>query len=858
MPENEAQSSASATDERLNQSSAPDSGNNGEKKRPHIPVQANIRTDKTGDTIAGLVQDNRRNGAARTEGGTEFAQIPVEHVVDALASESISDGSIAADGSLTDKEAADLVDALGALQDNDGEPDSVAKFEDIAPSAQLEGAETVGMLGSGAFGTVVAMRLDADGGVKRLQDAVPAMRMAVAPKADVKEADAEAAEEFISQAIVDIIQDTRLVAVKTIDKEGLANADAEARVSDAEARQQFLHSIDLPSMPKLFGYAESRQAFELIMQFIPGRTIGELINSESTHNKMRLPARTGLSLAAQATRSMYFAHKNAEVILRDVKPDNLRVGDDGNVYLLDLGTVRRDAADATARTKDGAFLGSPDYMAPEQAAGANLSKISSSADVFAMGVTITQMLTGKLPYPSRATVAAAVMKRAMLDSEKTPPSIHIPRPPGDPRMTTLLSEVEEFLKNMVHSDQAKRPTSREVAEFFMEHSEFFDCVADDFLDAEKFGDPEFATLMKSDVQEVDYSTNFQESRFETLQAMIDAIEAGAGEVDAANGGVLSGYAAPEIAADDESSDAFTSLTRKQASAQTVIENDFDDTSATVDFEADDSSSSDSEESAPIPPSIPPSGNGKLASLAEVQTLPQVTQPEVEAIERRTRLKARPILVTATVVVLAIGAAVYALTNRDASQTEDPDNKAKETAPEIPPKEGDGNDTTNSSDGDDNRDPKEPDNGQETTGGTDSDTTGNNSEAPAIDPADMYRLEHKSGKLFATVFDVDGDNGRSNGLTTNFIGSEGYVCIVQPNGSIFIQDGEGNDVWKLGDDIKEGETLVRKHFQFVSLNQIKNNAVPDALNEHFTPGGIGPGQYLESQWNRLLMLTGIKK
>jgi serine/threonine protein kinase len=115
-----------------------------------------------------------------------------------------------------------------------------------------------------------------------------------------------------------------------------------------------------------------------------------------------LPVALACSYARQAALGLQHAHENG-LVHRDVKPDNLMVTTGDVVKLLDLGLVRvfqppgpNGSAAASSVTVDGAPLGTPDYMAPEQAR--NPRGVDVRADVYSLGCTLYEMLAGRPPF----------------------------------------------------------------------------------------------------------------------------------------------------------------------------------------------------------------------------------------------------------------------------------------------------------------------------------------------------------------------------------------------------------------------------------------------------------------------------
>ena len=128
-------------------------------------------------------------------------------------------------------------------------------------------------------------------------------------------------------------------------------------------------------------------------------------------------------------RTMHWAHQRG-IIHRDLKPGNVLVTADGTLKISDFGLAKRLTADATL-THTGHVMGTPAYMAPEQAAGKN-KQVGAAADVYALGAILYEMLTGRPPFEGES--AWHILSK-VLDSE--PPT---PRRFGTARETLSLRE----------------------------------------------------------------------------------------------------------------------------------------------------------------------------------------------------------------------------------------------------------------------------------------------------------------------------------------------------------------------------------------------------------------------------------
>ena len=108
-----------------------------------------------------------------------------------------------------------------------------------------------------------------------------------------------------------------------------------------------------------------------------------------------MPHRRAAEIVVQVAEALAYAHREG-VVHRDVKPSNILFDDEGRPYLSDFGLAKSDAVEATL-TADGALLGTPAYMSPEQLAGEN-GRVDARSDIYSLGVVLYELLTGELPY----------------------------------------------------------------------------------------------------------------------------------------------------------------------------------------------------------------------------------------------------------------------------------------------------------------------------------------------------------------------------------------------------------------------------------------------------------------------------
>jgi serine/threonine-protein kinase len=184
-------------------------------------------------------------------------------------------------------------------------------------------------------------------------------------------------------AVVYLAHDKELrrpVAVKVL---------AEHLAGDESLRERFLQEARLagrlshPNVVQVYDAGETDGQPFIVMEFVPGRTLSDA---------GKLPPEEAVQLVLQACAGLQHAHE-AGLVHRDVKPGNLIVREDGVLKIADFGIAR--AADSTRLTQLGTILGTAAYLAPEQAAGED---VTAAADIYSLGAVFYELLTGRPPH----------------------------------------------------------------------------------------------------------------------------------------------------------------------------------------------------------------------------------------------------------------------------------------------------------------------------------------------------------------------------------------------------------------------------------------------------------------------------
>ncbi len=178
----------------------------------------------------------------------------------------------------------------------------------------------------------------------------------------------------------------RIVAIKTINL-NLAEDEKEEYEGRFYQEAKAAGRLSHPNIVTIFDVGKSGDVAYIAMEYLEGRELRDILNDQR-----HLPIEQILDLAAQIARGLAYAHEH-DVVHRDIKPANIMVVRDGHIKITDFGIARM--ASAAVRTQTGMVLGSPKYMSPEQVLG---KVIDQRSDVFSLGVTLYEMLTGQVPF----------------------------------------------------------------------------------------------------------------------------------------------------------------------------------------------------------------------------------------------------------------------------------------------------------------------------------------------------------------------------------------------------------------------------------------------------------------------------
>jgi serine/threonine protein kinase len=223
----------------------------------------------------------------------------------------------------------------------------------------------------------------------------------------------------------------RDVAIKVLPPQFLHD-DSFLRRFEREA--QAIARLQHPRILPIYDYGEHNGLPYIVMAYMPGGTLADKIRYSSGG----LSPDETVRLVDQIAEALDFAHSKG-IIHRDFKPSNVLLDEGDNVYLADFGIAK--VVGATAQLTGSAILGTPAYMAPEMADPGGVSHL---IDIYALGVTVYQMLAGDLPY--KATTPMGIL---LAHTSEPIPNIHDERP-----------DLPEGVQRVIERAMAKDPAYR--------------------------------------------------------------------------------------------------------------------------------------------------------------------------------------------------------------------------------------------------------------------------------------------------------------------------------------------------------------------------------------------------------------
>lgn len=203
----------------------------------------------------------------------------------------------------------------------------------------------------------------------------------------------------------------RFVAIKVLKQEF---SDDKNFVSKFRIEAQSAAGLSHPNIVNVYDVGEDDGIYYIVMELVEGITLKEYIR-----NNGRLPVERAINFAEQIASGIEVAHEN-HTIHRDIKPQNIIVSNNGTLKVTDFGIARA----ATSNTVASNAMGSVHYISPEQARGGYSDERS---DIYSLGITMYEMVTGRVPFEGDNNVTVALMH---IQGEMIPPREYYPDIPA--------------------------------------------------------------------------------------------------------------------------------------------------------------------------------------------------------------------------------------------------------------------------------------------------------------------------------------------------------------------------------------------------------------------------------------------
>ena len=242
------------------------------------------------------------------------------------------------------------------------------------------------------------------------------------------------------------LHDGKPVAVKVPHAEMEADPVLFERFKREEEIGQML---DHPGIVKTFN-GEVRSRVYMVIEWVEGRLLRTILNAER-----KLPVERAVKIALGMCDALDTMHKRG-IVHRDLKPENVMVDADDRIKLIDFGIAMKEDARRLTFVNLSATLGTPDYISPEQVKG---SRGDQRSDIYALGIMLYEMLTGRVPFVGQNPLAA--MNERVLNEPTSPRGLN----------AEISPELEEILYRALEREPRHRYATAQEMAWDLEHQD---------------------------------------------------------------------------------------------------------------------------------------------------------------------------------------------------------------------------------------------------------------------------------------------------------------------------------------------------------------------------------------------------
>lgn len=211
---------------------------------------------------------------------------------------------------------------------------------------------------------------------------------------------------------------------------------SEGFLSRFQREVETLKGLRHPSIVRLYDVGRTENLHYFCMEYVSGGSVEQIINRTG-----KLDIKQAIDIAMGVTEALEYAHQQG-VIHRDIKPANLLLDESAKVKVSDFGVAK--VVDATQMTLTGGIVGTVEYLAPEQVEG---RRVSPRTDVYSLGVSLYQMVTGRLPFTG--TTPTEILQKHRFSLPESPRELN----PEVPR------RLSQLIEQMLQKEAERRPES---------------------------------------------------------------------------------------------------------------------------------------------------------------------------------------------------------------------------------------------------------------------------------------------------------------------------------------------------------------------------------------------------------------